>query len=53
MRPCKTCLARTAELIELCPLTEEHCEVKRRAKRVGKRAYIVEEPTPETSAKAS
>ena len=42
MQPCRTCLARTQELIELCPLTEEHCEFKRRAKRARKQAHIVE-----------
>ena len=49
MQPCRTCLARTQELIELCPLTEEHCEFKRRAKRARKQAHIVEkseEPHP-------
>jgi hypothetical protein len=56
MRPCKTCLAQTTELIEFCPLTEEHCEFKRRAKRARKQAHIVEkpeEPALETSGKAS
>jgi hypothetical protein len=49
MQPCRTCLARTQELMELCPLTEEHCEFKRRAKRARK-AHIVEkseEPYPQ------
>ena len=49
MQPCKTCLARTQELIELCSLTEEHCEIKRREKRARKQAHIVEkseEPSP-------
>jgi hypothetical protein len=41
MQPCRTCLARTQELIELCPLTDEHCEIKRRAR---KQAHIVEKP---------
>lgn len=55
MRPCKTCLARTAELIEFCPLTEEHCEFKRRAKRARKQPRIVKKPEEsalETSGKA-
>jgi hypothetical protein len=41
MQPCRTCLARTQEPMELCPLTEEHCEFKRRAKR-AREAHILE-----------
>ena len=36
--------------MELCPLTEEHCDFKRREKRARKRAHIVEkseEPYPQ------